>query len=1187
MSRRLKTPSGNPQPNRTPEELYQALFERSDEGIFIASNQGRCIDVNQRGCEMSGYTREEILNLSMQDLLPAEGQTHGSPRWIDLRADKVLLREQYLRCKDGRLLPIEIHTHMLSDGSLLGIVRDVTERKQRDAELWEAHQLLETIFDHTHMMVACLDPQLNFIRVNRAYAQADNQEPDFFPGKNHFDLYPNAENEAIFRRVVATGEPYFAFAKPFEYEENLERGVSYWDWSLVPIKYPNGGVAGLIFTLLNVTDRLWAEQALRASEARFRSVYAQAPVGIELYDVAGRLIDANPACLDLFGVADLKSVLGFDLFNDPNLPEEIRAKLINNEPVQYEVSFDFDLVKKLNLYETAKSGKRCLDCRITPMFAQNDAINGRLIHVRDITEQKRADEERQAHLRFFENMDQINRAIQQASDPEQIMQDVLDVVLAIFGCDRAWLLYPCDPQAAYWHVPVERTRPEYPGAMTLGAEVPMTAEAAALMHTVLNNDGPVRFDPESEYPLAAEDAERFGYQSQISMALYPRAGKPWMFGLHQCSYARIWTPEDERLFQEVGRRLADAVTGLLAYRQLRSSEARFRALVDHATDAFFLLDDEELILDVNRQTCESLGYDRSELIGMTPSLFDLDATPTFMEQIHPRLNAGEVMAFDARFQRQDGAIFPVEVRIRPFWQDGRRFSVALARNITERKRVETEREQLLSQIQQQAQEVQFIIDTVPEGIFLLSSSNFVRLSNPIAEEFLALLAPEWEDGRLTHLGQRPLAELLTSPPKGLWHEVESNGRSFEVIARPVESSAHHHGWVFVLRDVTHERQIQRQVQAQEQLAAVGQLAAGIAHDFNNTLAVIQLYADILLRSVDLPARAQERLRVIDQQTRRAADLIQQILDFSRQSVMEKQPLDLYPFLKELSKLLKRTLPEDIQIMLHAAQDEYLIQADPSRIQQVMLNLAFNARDAMPQGGRLTIRLRVLQLASGAILPVSGMTPGKWVQVAVTDDGTGISSETLPHIFEPFFTTKEPGKGAGLGLAQVYGIVQRHEGFIDVATEPNRGTTFSLYFPAFSVEAYHVPQRLDGRTPQGQEQLILVVEDGLTIRQALAESLTLLNYRVIEASNGREALTLLDQHGDEIDLVLSDAVMPEMGGITLFHTMQERGLAIPFIMLTGHAMQGDVENLRASGLHGWLAKPPNLFKLAQMLQQILT
>ena len=644
-----------------------------------------------------------------------------------------------------------------------------------------------------------------------------------------------------------------------------------------------------------------------------------------------------------------------------------------------------------------------------------------------------------------------------------------------------------------------------------------------------------------------------------------------------------------RLVPAVRRALHEAEN----WRGRRRAEEELRKLsraVEQSASTIIITDTQGYIEYVNPRFTETSGYSLAEALKQHTRILKSGLTPLEVyQQLWKTITAGREWRGEFQNKKKNGNIYWESASISPIKNTDGVIThfLAVKEDITARKQAEAEREKLLAQIQQQAEEVQFIIDTVPEGMFLLSEDNRVRLTNPIAEEFLALLAPDWKDGRLTYLGLCPLEELLVSPPKGLWHELESNGRYFEVIAHPVEDSPHRQDWVFVLRDVTRERQIQRQVQSQEQLAAVGQLAAGIAHDFNNNLAVISLYAQILLRSKGLSPQVQERLRMVEQQTQRAASLIQQILDFSRQSLMERQPLDLHSFLKELNRLLKRTLPENIQIKFHADKDDYIIQADPTRIQQVVLNLALNARDAMPQGGILTISLNTLQLMPDTVFPVSGMAPGKWVQVAVADSGTGMPAETLAHIFEPFFTTKERGKGTGLGLAQVYGIIQGHEGFIDVVTELNRGTTFYLYFPAFSVEQYDTPHLLDGAISQGQGQLVLVVEDDMTTRQALAEILALLNYQVMEAGNGYEALDLLALHSDEIDLVLSDAIMPEMGGVALFHALRERGLTIPFVIITGHAVEKDIENLRALGLRGWLPKPPNLSKLAELIQKTLT
>jgi PAS domain S-box-containing protein len=518
--------------------------------------------------------------------------------------------------------------------------------------------------------------------------------------------------------------------------------------------------------------------------------------------------------------------------------------------------------------------------------------------------------------------------------------------------------------------------------------------------------------------------------------------------------------------------------------------------------------------------------------------------------------------------------------------------LAHAEDITERKRTEAEREQLLIQVREQARQVQQIVDTVPEGVILLDADEHIVLANPLGEKNLVTVADARIGDTLTHLGNRPLAELLTSPPKGLWHEVTTGGRSFQVIARPIETGPTPGEWVLVIRDVTQQRQVEQRIQQQERLAAVGQLAAGIAHDFNNIMATIVLYAQTMARVEELPDTVRERMKIIDQQAYHATRLIQQILDFSRRAVLERRPLDLLPLVKEQIKLLERTLPENIEIGLAYEPDEYTpsftVNADPTRMQQMMTNLAVNARDAMPEGGTLRFTLGRVRIEEGEAAPLPEMGAGEWVQMTVSDTGRGIPSDVLPHIFEPFFTTKGRGRGSGLGLAQVHGIVAQHEGRIDVETEPSRGTTFTIYLPVHLPEpSTAVPLRKLPATATGQGETVLVVEDDASVRKALVESLELLNYRTLEAANGQEALAIAEELGDEIGLVLSDVVMPGMDGVALLRGLRERGSAVPVVMLTGHPPEEKMEDLRAQGLLEWLPKPPEFGQLAEMVARALS
>jgi signal transduction histidine kinase/ActR/RegA family two-component response regulator len=498
-----------------------------------------------------------------------------------------------------------------------------------------------------------------------------------------------------------------------------------------------------------------------------------------------------------------------------------------------------------------------------------------------------------------------------------------------------------------------------------------------------------------------------------------------------------------------------------------------------------------------------------------------------------------------------------------------------------------ERLRLLDRVRAQAQQMQHVMDTVPEGVLLLGADSRVLLVNPVARRYLDLLSGAATGDILTRLGDRPLAELLTSPPSGLWHQVATDGLVFEVVARPLENGPEPLGWVLVIRDVTQEREIQRHVQQQERLAAIGQLAAGIAHDFNNIMAVITLYADMSLRIPGLPAKLYERLETMDQQARRASDLIQQILDFSRRAVLERRPMNLQIFLKEQVKLLERTLPEHIQMELTYDEGDHMVNADPTRVQQAIMNLAVNARDAMPEGGWLRIGLKRISVTDPRRAPLPEMEAGDWVQMSVTDSGTGIPPDVLPHIFEPFFTTRAP-EGTGLGLAQVYGIVGQHEGHVDVETAVGEGTTFVLYLPALPLgrpdESALRGEDLD--LFRGRGQTILVVEDEPATRRALVDGLELLGYRVLQATDGREALALYEQRGGGIDLVLSDAVMPQMGGQALFWALRERDPAVKVVLVTGHPLERELEGLQAEGLAGWLLKPLDIDRLARVVAEAL-
>ena len=516
--------------------------------------------------------------------------------------------------------------------------------------------------------------------------------------------------------------------------------------------------------------------------------------------------------------------------------------------------------------------------------------------------------------------------------------------------------------------------------------------------------------------------------------------------------------------------------------------------------------------------------------------------------------------------------------------------VALAEAIGRQLGNAAERLHLLERTRKQARRVQQIMDTVPEGVIFLDAQQRIALANPAAEEYLALLAGVKEHDVLTHLGDKPLDTLLQPEPAARpYHEIKVNQPSahvFELVSRPLADEVETGGWVLLLHDVTESRRLQEQAQEQERLAAVGQLAAGIAHDFNNLLTGIIGFAELLQMRIEISEPGLSYLNQITKSGRQAANLIGQILDFSRKSVSQQETLDLVPFLKESLKFLERTIPESIRIVLEVTPGEFVVKADPTKIQQVLTNLAVNARDAMPAGGELRFQLACLTLEPDQPPPCPDLPPGDWILLAVSDTGSGIPEEIQDHIFEPFFTTKERGKGTGLGLAQVYGIIKQHQGYIEVSSRPAQGTTFSIFLPAVIEPGVDLVDKLELQTPRGHGETILLVEDEPNVLEVNQIILAELGYRTINASNGKQALEIYARHKAEIALVLTDMVMPEMDGLALIEALKAENPDVNVVIITGYPLQAEAGKALSQGRVRWLQKPVTITQMAQAVSQAL-
>lgn len=497
--------------------------------------------------------------------------------------------------------------------------------------------------------------------------------------------------------------------------------------------------------------------------------------------------------------------------------------------------------------------------------------------------------------------------------------------------------------------------------------------------------------------------------------------------------------------------------------------------------------------------------------------------------------------------------------------------------------------QLLERVQQQAEEVGEIIQTVPEGLLLLGNQLQVIRINPAARDFFAALSIDPNINKLENIGPYSIHEILQSTDKHKWFEVtteHTTARVFELHATQINRAHHESGWVIVIRDLTQERAYVRQIQQQERLAVVGQLAAGIAHDFNNIMVPIILYSEMLSLSPNITAEERKRVATVLDQANRAASLTQQILDFGRRSVMAARKLNLKEFLEEFISLLKRILPESILISWNISPGEFNITADTTRLQQALMNIALNARDAMPDGGSLLIELDTITLAAGKDNSIPALSNGKWVRLQISDTGSGIPTDKLAHVFEPFFTTKEPGKGSGLGLAQVFGIVKQHNGHIEVTSQNGQGTRFTIYFPVTHDQQPSATPDIKSGIHKGNHETILVVEDNDAVRNALETVLESLNYNVISAQGSAEALKIYTEDHSTIDLILCDMVMPGMSGRELFHILKQNHAEVRMVLISGYPLEQQQDVLLAEGILDWIPKPITLKKVTEVLSTVL-
>lgn len=895
----------------------------------------------------------------------------------------------------------------------------------------------------------------------------------------------------------------------------------------------------------DITALKQAEQDLKNAENRYRSVFANAAIGVDLVDAEGRLLEVNASLAQMLGysVDELTDLTIFDITHPEDLDDSRSRyqKMVQGRADSYR--FEKRYVRKDGTTVWA-------DVSISPVRGPDGKHVATIGVIADITDRKKSEEElRISHHRL-----------------DQIIQFLPDATMVIDS----------DGRLIAWNKAMEELT-GVPGFTMLGKgdyeyALPFYGTRRPVMlDLVLNFDEEVA----SRYLFVKREGNQI--VSETYLPDFRGQGPTWFWNvaapLYDADGHVVGAIESVRNITELKK----------SEEALRASEERFRILANGAFEGI-VISKEGVILDCNNEFCNMTGYSLDEIVGM--NVVDL-VVPEYKDIALQHMLSGSEDEYESAILRKDGRRVPVKVKGKSFPYEGGTARIASVRDMSEARKAQEAQKRLATAIEQAA-----------EGILITDKDGVIQYVNPAVERITGFSREElvgntpriFQSGEHDPTFYRNLWDTIKSGKtwSGRFTNRKKDGRIYyeDATVSPVKgTSGKIMNFVAVKRDITETLELSKQLYQAQKMEAVGTLAGGIAHDFNNILQVVLGYSELVLSDEQLPSRFREDLARINQASRNGADLVQRLLTFSRKTEIKPLHINLNRRIEQLRKMLSRTISKLIHIELILADDLAAINADPTQVDQVLVNLAVNARDAMPTGGRLIIETKNVTLDEDYSRAHLGATPGRYVLLTVSDTGHGMDRETLQHIFEPFFTTKDQGEGTGLGLATVYGIVKQHRGYIMCYSEPGAGTTFKIYFPAIVAD-----KELTGTAvkiiPRKGSGTILLVDDEEHVRDLGVRILTKAGYKVVTASNGKEAVNVYARRGDEIALVILDLMMPEMGGKKCLLALRELNPQVKVIIASGYSANGATKETLSSGAKGFVNKPYDIRQLLDVVGKVL-
>lgn len=635
---------------------------------------------------------------------------------------------------------------------------------------------------------------------------------------------------------------------------------------------------------------------------------------------------------------------------------------------------------------------------------------------------------------------------------------------------------------------------------------------------------------------------------------------------------------------------------------LRESEVRLRRLSDAAEEGI-VIHDKGIVVDANEAFARMFGYNLSELLGESVRRL---ATTESWKIVSDYITSDYAKPFEAEGVRKDGSKICCQIVGKSYPYEGKKLRVVSLNNITERRNAEEalrkSREEFrnLYERSKQAEDLyRSLLQTSADAVVVYDLHGNVQYVNDSFDRIFGWTLEDLKDRQVPYVPDCEREATMGmirrvirdgTPASGFEStRYTKDGRLLDIslsASRYHDHDGNPMGMLVVLRDVTEKNRLEDQLRQAVKMEAIGRLAGGVAHDFNNLLTAVMGYSNLLAHQLPKDGPEQEKLAQITRAAQRAAELTRQLLAFGRKQLLEIRPLDLNVIISGFENMLRRVIGENIEIVTELSPSLGTTFADPGQIEQILMNLAVNARDAMPEGGMLTIETANVSLGEEYARTHTDVSPGDYVMFAVSDTGWGMTPDVLSRVFDPFFTTKEKGVGTGLGLSTVFGIVKQHRGHVSAYSEIGRGSTFKLYLPR--VHGIPEPQSKEPSRlprPTGTET-ILLVEDEEIVRNLTSEFLESLGYALLTARDAQQAMEIFDRHKDPIHLLLTDVVLPKMDGKSLFEALSKIRQEMKVLYVSGYTENFIVRHGVLDRGVNFLQKPFTVEVLAMKVREVL-